>query len=208
MKKIALLFLALVLGLTTQAQMVGATSRRDKTTKETRSTKLHTDSYQPGWLINFHATGLLSDEQSGGLGFGLGYRISPTLYAGLDADILIHPRDFWIIPCYADLKIFLPLKRCALFIDGEFGYAWGSTPDEHEDYYDGLCWGLYGGYNYRNFSFCIGIKSMMYHEYEKYYSYIYWADCWDEESSRKILFSLKLTYSIPLKSISNSLYHN
>lgn len=191
MKKTILLLFALILCLATQAQMVGASAQRDKTSNNGRTPRRHIDSYQSGLTLDIHAKSVF--ECGLGPGVGIGYRIAPALYAGVGAEILFFGRA---LPIYADLKAYLPLKRCALFIEGESGYAIGF------DDYEGYCWGLYGGFNYRNIYIGMGVNSMLY-SYDYYFSYYSY-----ERERREILFSVKLAYSIPLKSISKSLYHN
>lgn len=186
MKKAMILLFALILGLTTQAQMVGASDQRDKTTNNGRTRRLHIDSYQPGLVFDIHAT--LALDCGIGPGLGLGYRIAPALYAGVRADWLIGST----IPIYADIKAYLPLKKCALFIEGESGYAFDIG--QHEGYY----WGLYGGFNYRNIYISMGVNSMNHY----FYSY------GNYRSHRELYFTVKLAYSIPLKGISKSLYRN
>lgn len=195
MKKAMILLFALILGLTTQAQMVGASDQRDKTTNNGRTRRLHIDSYQSGLTLDIHAKSVF--DCGIGPGLGLGYRIAPALYAGVGAEILFFGRA---LPVYADLKAYLPLKRCALFIEGESGYAIGFGD------YEGYCWGLYGGFNYRNIYIGMGVNSMLY-SYDYYY-YDYYYSYNEHREHRELYFTVKLAYSIPLKGISKSLYRN
>ena len=136
MKKTITILLALALAVVMQAQMVSGTAQNNGSNQSSKSVRLHSDSYKPGWRMDF-SVGINT-------GIGFGYRFGRVFYAGIGVDV--NPISL-ALPLYANIRVYLPLTNIAFFWDGEVGYAvnvdgYGST----SYYYDHTFYeGIYGG---------------------------------------------------------------
>lgn len=187
MKRTVIAALLLAVGLSAQAQMIGATNNQQTPrTRTSDSTPLYqlTGSYlrfEGGFPIIASAAYCYQFTPwfmlGGGVGFGMsgGYYWSEIYYSDFNPE---HYRDerpgSWCMPVFIEAELRTPRYKWSLFLNLKFGYNAFKRSDFSHTFYNNGLFTEYGdryypflftastGVSYKNFSFGAGYSSALY----------------------------------------------